>query len=346
MNKKILVVGKFSADPTIYTYATSFYKTFQQLNYDTTYVDCSPTSPLQQTPLINNIARPLAIARANKSVLHAVYAHSPSLVFILKGQHLTPRTIQAIKATGARVVNFYPDNPFALWNGNSTAYILQSLPLFNCFLSWSPVLTPALLAAGSPHVCAFPFAYDQSIYNDNNASLTPFSSDVVDVCFIGTWEPEREKVLEQAIVRLPHASFGIWGNQWQEHAQSPHIKKYIKGNAVYEQTMTSIYKRSKIILNFLRAQNAHAHNMRTFEVPATKSFLLTEHTQQQAELFFKENYSIACFTGIDELVEKINTYLHDAPSRNRISERSFIAAQEYTLHTQLARYIDQCPALR
>jgi spore maturation protein CgeB len=118
------------------------------------------------------------------------------------------------------------------------------------------------------------------------------------------------------------------------------------GNAIYKETMTSIYQRSKIILNFLRTQNAHAHNMRTFEVPATKSFLLTERTEQQAELFLKENYSIACFAGIDELVEKINTYLHDTLARELISERSFVAAQEYTLHKQLRNYIDQCPALR
>ncbi len=347
MNKKILVVGKFSADPNVYTYATSFYKTFEQLGYDTQYVDCTPQGPLQHTPLINKITGPLAVAHANNRVLQAVKKYNPSLVFILKGQYLTPQSIQAIKASGALVVNFYPDNPFVLWNGNSTEHILKSLPFFDCFLSWSPILKPTLLASGSPHICSFPFAYDENIYNDKQLLLGTNKPDkTVDVCFIGTWEPEREALLEKAILRLPSVSFGIWGNRWHEHTQSPHIKKFLMGNAIYKESMTSIYQRSKIILNILRAQNAHAHNMRTFEVPATKSFLLTERTQQQAELFFKENYSITCFTGIDELVEKINTYLHDTLARKLISERSFVAAQEYTLHKQLRHYINQCPALR
>ncbi len=356
MNKKVLIVGKFSTDPNIYTYASSFYKTFQLLGYETAQVDCSPVGPFQNTPVINKIALPLAIAGINKTILAAVKQHSPSLVFILKGQHITPRTIAAIKSAGARVVNFYPDNPYALWNGNSTESILKSLPLFDCFLSWSPILTPALLASGSPHVCSFPFAYDDTIYNDKQKPHILSSSkdnaqrarenEQIDICFIGTWEPEREAFLEQAIMRLPNVTFGIWGNGWHEHATSSHIKKHLMGKAIYADAMIDIYKKSKIILNLLRAQNAHAHNMRTFEVPATKSFLLTERTDQQSKLFFQEDYSIACFEGIDELVEKINTYLHDTQARETMSERSFVAAQHYTLQKQLHHYLEECPALR
>ncbi len=379
MNKSVLVVGNFNPDPSIYTYARSFYKTFKQLGFPTNYVDCVPHVFLENVKIINKITTPLATAIANQQVVQAVKQHRPELVFIIKGQHLAPRTIQAIKATGARVVNFYPDSPFALWNNNSTAAVLQSLPLFDCFLSWSPILTPALLASGSKHVCSFPFAYDETIYHDHTPLFHPFGApfdnlrvsgeaknslllslskdeaqrarkselrEQIDVCFIGTWEPAREAMLEVLITRLPNVSFAIWGNRWQEHAQSLLIKKWLKGNAVYAKQMVSIYKNTKIILNFLRDQNAGAHNMRTFEVPATKSFLLTERTDQQARVFFQENYSIACFSGIDELIEKINTYLHDSEARTIISERGFIAAQDYTLSKQLLNYVEHCPALR
>ncbi len=344
MSKRILVVGNFNPDPTIYTYARSFFSTFEQLGFATAYVDCLPRSAGHQLPYLNKILQPVANVLANKRVIQAAAKHCPDVVFIIKGHNLLPSTIQAVKKTGPMVVNFYPDNPFALWNNNGTAAVLKSLPLFDCFLSWSPILTPCLLASGVKHVCPFPFAYDETIYN--STPPLQITTAPIDVCFIGTWEPAREVFLAEVINRLPGVSFGIWGNLWQEHAQAPGVKKWLRGKAIYAHEMTSIYKNALIVLNFLRDQNSHAHNMRTFEVPATKSFLLTERTEQQAAIFFQENYSIACFSGIDELTEKIKTYLHDTDARIIMSERSFVAAQDYTLSKQLLNYMEHCPALR
>ena len=42
--KKILVVGYFSSDPNVYTYAISFYNTFQKLDYCVEKFNCKKKS--------------------------------------------------------------------------------------------------------------------------------------------------------------------------------------------------------------------------------------------------------------------------------------------------------------
>lgn len=62
------------------------------------------------------------------------------------------------------IVNFYPDNPFVFWNGNSNKNILNSLPYYDCFLIWSKLLIPILKTVGAKDVYYLPFAYDNDIY--------------------------------------------------------------------------------------------------------------------------------------------------------------------------------------
>jgi spore maturation protein CgeB len=75
--------------------------------------------------------------------------------------------------------------------------------------------------------------------------------------------------------------------------------------------------------------------MRTIEVAACKSFLLTERTKDQAELLFKEGVSIECFEGIDELVSKINFYLSNHSVRATITQNGYEEAQKYSIENLL-----------
>lgn len=346
MNNKVLVVGAFSNDPAIYTYATSFYKTFQHLGFDTNYVNYRKPILLTTIPGINRITAAWAARSANNQIIASVKEHRPWLVFILKGESITPETLREIKKNCVRVVNFYPDNPFSLWNGNSTELILKSLPLYDCMLSWSDSLTPALLASGCNHVCNFPFAFDEEIfqtdYQPSSAELKAYASDV---CFIGTWDPKREQLLNYAISKLPHLSFGIWGNHWQTKAQSSLVKKHIRGDAIYGQEMIIASHASKITLNIMRDQNSNAHNMRSFEIPAIKAFCLTEHTKQLTEVFFQEGFSIASFHNKEELVAQIEYYLKHDTKRILIANNAHKIAKNYTLKTQLSLYLKTCPTL-
>jgi len=99
--------------------------------------------------------------------------------------------------------------------------------------------------------------------------------------------------------------------------------------------MLKAFKKSKIVLNFIRKQNLNAHNMRTIEVPACGAFLLTEKTHDQCNVLFKQGESIECFQDIGELVKKIDYYLNNSDKRVQIAKQSHKKVQDFQLEKML-----------
>ena len=235
--------------------------------------------------------------------------------------------------------NFYPDNPFVFWNGNSNSDVLNSLPLYDCFLIWSKMLMPLLKTAGCKNVYYFPFAYDKDLLEQEIDNLDKKYEN--EVCFAGTWESEREKWLTQLCEKLPNLKLAIWGNMWHENlSQNSNLRKFFKGKAIYTKEMVKAFRGSKIVLNFIRKQNLTSHNMKTFEIPASGAFMLTQRTEEQANFLFKENENIECFDSIDELIDKIKIYLINDKLRKSIAEKSFENVQKYRMDIVLKDFME------
>ena len=321
---KILVVGAFSSNPDIYSYADTFCKTFQSLGYKIKKIEYR------------------RYRFCNLRLLLNAFLYKPDLIFFVKAENISYKVIRLLKKLNVSLVNFYPDNPFSFWNRNSNSNILMSLPLYDCFLIWSKMLIPVIKSSGSECVYYFPFAYDKELFMDrshlgvglfeehNTEKLT------IDVCFIGTWEPEREKWLAQLCEKLPNLNLAIWGNLWEESLpEGSVLKSRLRGKAICGKKMIKAFQESKIVLNFIRKQNATSHNMRTFEVPASGAFLLTQRTKEQAELLFKEGESVECFDTLEELTDKIKFYLVNENLREDIKKKAIERVKLFTMQKVL-----------
>jgi spore maturation protein CgeB len=331
--KKILLVGNFSKNPGIYTYATSFFKALKKLNY---LVECFNYKNYKfNTPVLGK-------SLLNFYFLRTVKNYNPDLILVIKGEKISYRTLTKVKKINPEsiLLNFYPDNPFTFWNGNSNSDVLFSLPLYDSFLIWSHALIPVLYAAGAKKVQYFPFAFDSELFCQkiilSEQDEQVFQSDV---CFVGSWDPDRQRWLEGLIQRIPGLNLAIWGNRWRENLpQGSVLHSQLKGCAIYGIAMIKVFRRAKIVLNFIRKQNMGAHNMRTIEVPASKAFLMTERTVDQAEMLFKEGEQIECFASIDELARKIEVYLKNDDKRLKIIQAGYEKVQEYTLEKVLGEF--------
>lgn len=335
--QKVLVVGMLSTNPHQYTYATSFIRTFQKLNYK---VQAFNNRHHYTFPMIEPIKTSINNYCINQSLKRVVRHFQPDIIFFIKAENIFASTLAYIKKNfKAQCINFYPDNPFTVWNGNSTIHVLKSLPYYDHFLIWSESLIPVLQAAGCKKVHYFPFAYDEELFKNHHAA-TPSKEYLSEVCFVGTWEKSREEWITGILSKLPHLTLAIWGNLWKENIQSNHpLYGCIRGNALYGNELLQAFQGADIILNFIREQNMSAHNMRTFEVPAARGFMLTQRTIEQAEKLFKENDSIVCFSTLDELVHKITWYLQQEDKRKKIIDHAYATVQQYTLYKQLAEFL-------
>ena len=382
--QKILIVSKFSEDPNVYTYATSFARGLNTLGYDVKTFNCKRNFLGLKSMLgVQHDGLPFALKKintffVNRDLVKHIRDNTYDLVFFVKAENIAYKTIRKIKQVGqiqnmldgveiepgktcentSLLVNFYPDNPFVFWNGNSNKDILRSLPEYDCFLSWSKMLMPALFSAGAQDVYYFPFAYDEEIFGQKQHIFSEsqqsknreceqnyiceqdkkkYSSSV---CFIGTWDKEREIWLTKLCERMPDLDLAIWGNRWHDMLDKKSVsRKKLRGRAIYAHDMIKAFTSSKIVLNFIRTQNMTSHNMRTWEVLASNVFLLTQRTDEQTSKPFEEKKNIECFEDLDELAKKIAFYLKTDILRKKIAHRGFMMSQEYGITQQISKFI-------
>ena len=83
-----------------------------------------------------------------------------------------------------------------------------------------------------------------------------------------------------------------------------------------------------------------AHNMRTMEILASKSFQLTQRSEEQASYLFKEGQHLACFEGTNELIGQVDYYLEHELERQHIVQAGYAAVQQYGMHKQLKKLLN------
>ena len=144
--------------------------------------------------------------------------------------------------------------------------------------------------------------------NFTTADCIHYGSDIV---FIGTWDKEREKALEN----VSDLDVGIWGPYWDRISRKSALAAKIRGGFVDVNTMVKIYRSSKIVLNLMRQQNYAAHNMKTFEIPAMGGFMLAPRTKDHID-FFSGGKEIALYDNFEEMREKAIYYIAHDKERN------------------------------
>jgi len=267
-----------------------------------------------------------------KNLIDKVNRFAPDMVFILKGESISPKILEKIRRKGIILFNWNPDNPFNM--ATSTKEYLKSIPIYDCHFTWGRFLIERLLDEGARRVEYLPFAFDPEFhFPDQSPKEAPISS-VYDVIFIGTWDREREEVLE----KISDYNLAIWGNNWHSVRKNSPLRKCWMGSAKYGPQMAKIVSSAKIVLNLVRKQNRPAHNMRTFEIPACRGFMLATDTPEQKE-FLAEGREAVYFTDISDLREKIDYYLRNSEEREKIAKAGYQKVQKETYLKRMEKVI-------
>lgn len=269
----------------------------------------------------------------NTLLVRTLVALDPDIILFIKCDELPPTTYSRIRRrTRATIVAFHPDDPLNTGTrgrpGPSHANAEIQARLVDRYFIWSHDLVAALQARGVQHASYLPFACDPAVHHPVELSPEDQRAFGADVCFVGNWDPERERWL--AGVR--DVNLAIWGNAyWKTHCREPRLRSAWRGRSLVGHEMAKASLASAVNLNILRRQNKNACNMRTFEIPATGGFMLHERTRALADLF-KPGDECDDFGSVDELNAKIRLYLGSPDCRREIAERGHRAAlrQTYT----------------
>lgn len=296
--QKVLIVGNvLEVGRTEEVYGRGFSALGCEVKHFT-WLDAEPNlfSRCFVQKVTSRLAWQLIAKAANQKLIEIANQFQPDLVFVVAPKLIQPSSIQALKQHSLVFV-FFTDNPLDKHHTHSNSWVRQGLTLWDAVFIWSQELTKQLIKQGVKH------AYFHSFCSDTQYHFPQQTTDsIYDVAFIGNWDDSRKR--EKYLKEISHYNLGIWGSKyWNTHCREASIQVCYKGMCSYVE-IPKILGSAKIALNILRPQNESGHNIRTFEIPATGTLMLSERSQELLKLF-EEDREAVYFSTSEELSKKI-----------------------------------------
>lgn len=316
-NEKILVVGEFLHE----MYAKAFYKAFQEKKY---VVSLFSTGQSYTGNLILDFFTKAQhrfligpqIYNINKNLLKVTKEFKPDLVFLYRTPSINPKTVDKIKKTGTIVFSYNNDDPFSRIPslGYWRFYINSTKFCHHNFVYRSKNLID-FANLGVENVSVLKSYY----IKENNFWLNKKKNQ--DVVFIGHFENDGRDVYIKELLDA-EIKVVVYGDKfWREAPLYNEIKCAIKDSKrgkEYNDTLNS----AKIALVFLSKINSDNYTRRCFEIPATKTLMLSQFSFELT-LMYEENVEAVYFRTKEELVDKCKLLLKDNEMRKRISVNGF-----------------------
>ncbi|BAZ47938.1 hypothetical protein NIES4103_05430 [Nostoc sp. NIES-4103] len=314
--KKILIVGE---DLEIGRTEEVYGRGFSALGCEVQHFSWREvTSSLSSGGLWNRVAWRLAwqlLAKsANSKLLEQANQFQPDLTLVISPRLVHPDTVLALQQKGLAFV-FYTDNPVDAHHTHTNSWVKRGFPLWDAAFIWSEELVRRLMKNGVKQAFFHPFCSDVE-YHFPQRQTNP----IYDVAFIGNWDGSRKR--EQYLKAIADYRLGLWGsNYWNTHCQEVSLKGLCQGMCSYQE-IPQILGSAKMGLNILRPQNEDGHNIRTYEIPATGTLMLSERSQELLNLFVEDREAVY-FSNPDELRQKVEYLLKNSDVMEVITEAGY-----------------------
>lgn len=315
---KILFIGDLNE------YSRSFqrFKVLKELGHDVEGISIAPIGcvpgiskkPTLFERVINRFAWFLDPMKINKMILDAIKTQKFQVIWFEKCLVVHPETLLKIKnTTKSKLIFFSTDNMAK--KHSSSFYFRKSIECYDTIFTITGHSKKHFYDLGANNVVWVDRSYDKNYIFPRIENCTY----IYDVVFIGSYEKERYELLKYLASR--GIQINIWGNNWPKSNSKNLI---IYGKPIYHKEFIATMHKSKIVLNFLRKINDDITTGRTFEIPASNSFMLAERTQEHCKLF--QEGKEAEFFDVDnpsELLEKVRFYLQNEKEREIVSKAGY-----------------------
>jgi spore maturation protein CgeB len=344
-NKKVLMIGVFSAGGLSLSYASAYERLGYEVirfDYDDAYFN---GGKFAGNRLLRRTFRRVLWNRMNRRTREVALTVRPVLILAIKSPYLDPETIRDLCSLGAPVVNYYPDNPYCgvPWDPRKTSAqrydLIDALREYSRVWIWQPDLAAKL---ARDKVCAgyLPFASDPKMYyphkdQDSEECLECHSGHKV--VLIGQHSIKRQA----HVAAIYKNSVDLWGARWARAGAKFADRHRIHRTAAFGSRTSMLYSQASVSLNVVDDLNMPGHNMRTFEIPASGGLMLGCYTREQAE-FFPENEAAVYYRSPEELDTKIDWLLGDDMLRKQIRGNALRIAASQTYDHRAAEMLREC----
>jgi spore maturation protein CgeB len=262
-----------------------------------------------------------ALWKINKDILKKCLEIKPDLVFIYRGTHVNPNTMKKIKEkVGCKVFGYNNDDPFS---SSYPAYFWRhyknGVKYYDHIFSYRYKNIEDYKAMGYEKVSLLRSYY----LNDSNFYIEdlPTKQYKCDVVFIGHYEDDgRDDAIKLLIDN--NIDVKLYGTLWNNSKYFRFFEDNLgKIMPLYEDYNLGLNS-AKIALVFLSKKNNDTYTRRCFEIPATKTMMVSEYTDDLNSVF-EQGKEAEYFRDKEELLKKIQYYLCHKDELNTIGENGY-----------------------
>lgn len=313
---KILLVGSFKYP----IYAAAFLEAWKCMGFEVEpidYEDYQYQGKGKITKLLNRIQARyligLPMLAYNKQIIRKVECFNPDFVFLYRCNNIFSSTINKIR-NKTIVFSFHNDDPFGGVPSNSFYRLYRRYTRY-CHLNYvyrNKNITD-LKHIGVDNVKLLLPYY----MKDRNYPMECKKD--IQVSFLGHYEPDGRDAIIRGLLEKG-VDVRVYGSEWQHAPTYEQIKTVI--SPATADKYNEIMNRSQILLVFFSKRNNDTYTRRSFEIPATRSFMLSEYTEDMNKMY-PDGQAAIYFQTPQEAVEKCLYYLDNDDLRARIAQNAY-----------------------
>ena len=268
------------------------------------------------------------LKRLNCQLVNLAEKEKPELFMSIGGQRILPETIVDLKALGIKTALWTTDVPIDFEN------ILKCSPIYDHVFCAGTEAMDIFEENGLKSARWIPFGCDPEFHKPVSLSEDERKKYARDIIFVGSYYPNRAKLLES----LADFNIGIWGPYWSKlDQQSPLQGKIVESKLNFDEWI-KIYSAAKIVI-VVHYQNpkipCHQVSPKLFEAMACKCFVMTD-SQKDAKALFTDGQHVIFFENEKDLREKVKYFLQQDDARRSIALQGYKEAIAH--HTYQGRF--------
>ena len=273
-------------------------------------------------PVLNLLIKQYLDAE-NRNFLHMVRQESPDLLFVIKGEHLFPHTLNTLKNEfQIPIISYIWDDPFSpeyglYYDDYRKSNFERSMHLYDFVFVFDASCMEEIKQREGRNTVYLPLATDPKKYKIMPISEADERDFGYDICFVGAPYPNRVEVLDN----LSQYKLGVFGDGWTKYFlyRGKKIPAYYRGKATGEKVL-KIYRSSKIVLNLHYPGSKEGLNTRTFDILACGACELVDYKKILSN-HFKIGEEIISYRNLEELDQLVGYYCRNIQEMKEISEK-------------------------
>lgn len=250
-------------------------------------------------------------------------SRSFDITWVNGGDLVSPSLIRILQKHSARVINYNNDDPFSLpeyGEYNRWRLYRQCIPLYDLLVVVRPQNVGEVIEWGAKKVLRVFLSADEVEHQPVPLTMDERLKWQSEVCFVGTWFPERGPFMSTLIQKgIP---LSIWGDRWQKAKEWNQIRHFWRGPSCYNKDYNRIIQSAKITLGLLSKGNRDLHTSRSFEIPFLGKLLCAERTSEHEQMYI-DNEEAVFWSDAEECVERCFDLLKNPSRINEIAARGY-----------------------